>query len=120
MALQLNPNDNARESKPGLWVFQGKWTVLPVVGVAVGIMIFRALGSYVDWYYAVGISGLPFLLMVAYVLAFVNGKPPSHALDLLVLALWRFRCRWYLAGLLDRPPQLWTVPRRPAHPAEFS
>src|SRR5262245_53003492 len=119
MSFELHPNDNARESKPGLWVFHGKWTVLPVVGVAVGIMIFRVLGSYVDWYYALGISGLPFLVMGGYVMIFVNGRSPSHAMDLLVLGLWRFRCRWYLAGLLDRPPQLWIVPRKPTHAAEF-
>jgi hypothetical protein len=36
----------------------------------------------------------------------VNGRPPSYARDLALLAIWRLRVWLYMAGALDRPPEL--------------
>ncbi len=120
MPLELHPNDNAREARPGLWIFQGRSVVLLVVGVGAFVAVFRMLDFVgVDWPLNVVVSLLPLALMTAYVWGFVNGKAPSYAQDLLVLNLFRFRQWMYLRGVLNRPPQFWVMDRKPAHPNQF-
>ena len=120
MLLELHSNDNAREGRPGVWIFQGNSVVLLVAGVAVFVALFRILAAAeIDWPFALGLSLIPLLSLAAYVHLMVNGKAPSYAVDVLLFFLWRVRVRTYLAGALDRPPQFWVKATRPRHPGEF-
>ena len=117
LPFQLHANDNAREAKPAVWIFQGQAVVLLVLGVAIFIALFRVLtASDVDWPVALVISlgPLGFVTLVVHLL--VNGRPPSYARDLALLAIWRLRVRLYMTGVLDRPPELWVRMRKPIHP----
>jgi hypothetical protein len=120
MALEMHPNDAAREARPSLWIFSGRAVVLLVAGVFLFILLFLVLShTGVDFWWTLALSALPLLAITAFVNFFVNGRPPSYAWDLLVLARWRVRSRIYMAGCLERPPQLWVANRKPAHPKEF-
>jgi hypothetical protein len=108
MAIEMHSNDNAREGRPGVWIFQGKSVVLLVIGVAAFVALFRILASLdVDWPVNIVVSLLPLAGITVIIHMFVNGKPPSYAGDQLLFFLWRFRTRLYLAGALDRPPEVW-------------
>jgi len=121
MALSLNPNDCARTAQPSLWIFQGPAVGLLVVGVLFFVCLMLVLSRLgVDWIPTIVLSASPLAAITIFVQFFVNGRPPSYALDLLALQIWRLRCSWYLQRLLDKPPQLWIVPRTPRHPKEFS
>ena len=121
MALSLNPNDCARTAQPSLWIFQGPAVGLLVVGVMFFVCLMVVLSRLgVDWISTIVISALPLAAITIFVHFFVNGRPPSHPLDLLALQIWRLRCSWYLRRLLDKPPQLWVISRAPRHPKEFS
>ena len=120
MALAIHSNDNAREGRPGLWIFQGRSVVLLVVGVAAFVALFRTFDSAgLDLPINAVISLVPLLVMGAFVQFFVNGKPASYAFDSLWFSIWRARSWLYMAGCLDRPPVLWIVPRNPAYPKEL-
>jgi hypothetical protein len=120
MALQLHPNDNAREAKPSLWIFHGRAVGLLVVGVMFFVCLVTILGRMgADWAPAIVISALPLAGITVFVAVFVNGQAPSHALDLVALQMWRLRCWFYLQRLLDNPPELWAVSRAPRHPKDF-
>ena len=119
MQLELHSNDNAREGRPGVWIFQGNSAVLLVAGVAAFVALFRILvAAEVDWPLAFVLSLIPLLALAAYVHLMVNGRAPSYSTDVL-LFLWRVKVRTYLAGALDRPPQFWVKGQRPRHPSEF-
>src|SRR6516164_1539479 len=105
MLLELHSNDNAREGRPGVWIFQGNSVVLLVAGVAVFVALFRILAAAeIDWPFALGLSLIPLL---------------SLAADVLLFAVWRVKMAAYLTGALDRPPQFWVKGTRPRHPDEF-
>ena len=117
MPLVLHSNDNAREGKPSLWIFEGRSVALLVGGVAAFVALFRTLDAAgLDWYLSAGVSLSPAVLVAVYVQCFVNGKSPSYSSDLLALALWRLRVRLHRVGLLEAPPQFWLRGRRPRHP----
>jgi hypothetical protein len=121
MALQLHPNDNAREARPSLWIFHGPavgWLVLGVMFFMSLVTILARLGA--DWLSATVISLLPLGAITLFVMFFVNGKPASFALDLFTLQIWRLRSLWYLVRLCDKPPQFLAVLRPPRHPKDFA
>jgi hypothetical protein len=120
MALEMHSNDNAREGKPALWIFEGRSVAFLVGGVAAFVALLRICDAAgLNWYFSAGVSLLPMALATLYVASFVNGKPPSYSADLLLFTLWRLRCRLYKAGLLDAPPQFWVRERKPYHPNQF-
>jgi hypothetical protein len=120
MALEMHSNDSAREGRPALWIFEGRSVAFLVGGVAAFVALFRMCDAAgLDWYFSAGLSLLPMALAILYVAFFVNGKPPTYSLELLLFALWRLRCRLYKAGLLDAPPQFWVRKRKPGHPNQF-
>ena len=120
MTLEMHPNDNAREGRPGLWIFQGRSVVLLVVGVAAFVALFRTFDSAgLDLTINAVISLLPLVVMGAYVQFFVNGKAPSYAFDSLLFLIWRTKALLYMSGCLDRPPVLWIVTGKPVHPKEL-
>jgi hypothetical protein len=103
-----------------LFIFQGKSVVLLVIGVGVFVALFRILASLdVDWWINLVISLLPLAAMTGYVHWLVNGKAPSYAADLLQWHVFRFRCWLYMAGALNRPPELWFTDRKLSHPKEY-
>lgn len=121
MALELHPNDNAREAKPSLWIFTGRSVGWLVIGVMFFITLYVVLSRQgVEWMPAGIISALPLMVITLLVQFCVNGRPPSFALDLLALAMWRLRCWWYIQGGSARPPQWWVVASNPRHPREFN
>ena len=121
MVLSLNPNDCARTAQPSLWIFQGPSVGLLVVGVMFFVCLMLVLSRLgVDWISTVVISALPLCAITIFVHFFVNGRPPSYALDLLTMQMWRLRCSLYLQRLLNKPPELWVISRAPRHPKEFS
>jgi hypothetical protein len=117
MPLEIHPNDNAREAKPGIWIFQGRAVALLVLGAAIFIALFRVLMAIdIDWPAALAISLVPLAVMTLSVHLVVNGRPRSYASDLALLGIWRLRVWLYLAGALERPPELWVRNRKPIHP----
>jgi hypothetical protein len=120
MPLEFHSNDNAREGRPGIWIFQGSSVVLLVAGVAAFVALFRIFAAAgFDWPFSLGLSLIPLMALAAYVHLMVNGKAPSYATDVLLFVLWRVKVRTYLAGALDRPPQFWVKGPRPCHRGEF-
>ena len=120
MPLELHSNDNAREGRPAVWIFEGKAVVFLIAGVVAFIALFRILAAAgVEWPINLAISVLPMLGVTAFVHFCVNGKPPSFATDVVLLLIWRAKAWLYMAGGLDRPPVLWAVPEKPKHPNEF-
>lgn len=108
MPLTLHPNDNAREGKPGIWIFQGRTMVLLVVAVVLFVAIFRICDAAgLDWFFSLVVSVLPLCGITLFVHLLINGKPPSYAFDLFLWGVWRLRAWLYRMGVLDRPPQFW-------------
>jgi len=94
--------------------------VFLVIGVAVFVALFRIMAAAgVDWYVALPASLIPLGVITMFVRFFVNGRPPSFATDLILLAAWRFKTWLYLAGALNRPPVLWLGTESPDPPKEF-
>jgi hypothetical protein len=66
--LEFHANDNAREGRPSVWIFEGKSVVFLVCGVAAFIALFRILAACgLDWPINIGISLLPLIGVTAYV-----------------------------------------------------
>jgi hypothetical protein len=108
MALEMHSNDCAREGRSAVWIFTGQSVVFLVIGVAVFVALFRILASMdIDWPINIVVSLLPLLVITLLVHLLVNGRPPNYAGDLLLFLAWRMRSRLYLAGAIERPPELW-------------
>jgi hypothetical protein len=116
----MHANDNAREGRPGVWIFQGKSVVLLVLGAGLFVGLFRILDfAGIDLPLNFALSLLPLALMTVYVWRFVNDKPASYAQDLLAWHLFRFRQWLYMSGALDRPPSFWIRSGELPAPAQF-
>jgi hypothetical protein len=121
VALELHPNDNARQATPSLWIFQGKSVVLLVIGAFAFVVIFQMLQRcFLDWWMCIPIALLPLGVMTLVVHFLVNGRPPSYILDVSSWGAWRFRTVLFKAGVLERNPSMWITARAPRHPNEFS
>src|ERR1700692_2990813 len=108
MPLEMHANDNAREGRPGVWIFQGRSVVLLVIGAALFVGLFRILDfAGADLPLNFALSLLPPSLMTVYLWWFVKDKPVSYAQDFLTWHLFRFRQALYMSGALDRPPSFW-------------
>jgi hypothetical protein len=100
MALSLHPNDCARTARPSIWVFQGQSVGLLVIGVLFFIALFLVLSRLgLEWIPTTIISALPLAIITGYVQFFVNGRAPSHAIDLVMLSGWRVKSQLYMARL---------------------
>jgi hypothetical protein len=121
MALEMRPNDNAREGRPSVWIFSGQSVVLLVIGVGLSLVLFRIANAL--WGFetvpSLVIGIVPLASITAFVAFFVNGKPESYALDLALLQVFRMQ-RWiYVTGIVDLPPEFWVRRKPPRHPSEF-
>jgi ABC-type uncharacterized transport system permease subunit len=114
MALEMRPNDNAREGRPSVWIFPGQLVVPLVIGVGLSLVLFRMANAF--WGFetvpSLVIGIVPLTLITAFVAFVVNGKPESYALDLALLQIFRIQRLLYLTGIVDRPPEFW-VRRKP-------
>jgi len=122
MALEMRPNDNAREGRPSVWIFSGQSVVLLVIGVGLSLVLFRVANALwgLETVPSLLIGVVPLALVTAFVAFFVNGKPESYALDLALLQVFRIQ-RWlYSTGIIDRPPEFWVRGKGPRHPREFT
>jgi hypothetical protein len=122
MALQLRPNDNAREGRPSVWIFSGQSVVLLVIGVGLSLGLFRVANALwgLETVPSLVIGIIPLGLITAFVAFFVNGKPESYALDLALWGAFRLQSWLYVMGIIDRPPEFWVRSKAPRHPIEFS
>jgi hypothetical protein len=121
MGVELRPNDNAREGRASVWIFSGRSIVYLVVGVGTGIALFR-LANMVwgfDVLSSLVIGTMPLAAITFFVQVLVNGKPPSHAWEVMCWGLWRVHAWAYRSGIVDRPPQFWVSGKKPRHPQLF-
>src|SRR5260221_13249133 len=91
MGVELRPNDNAREGRPSVWIFSGRSIVYLVVGVGMGIALFRLanMGRGFDVISSLVIGTMPLAAITLFVQVLVNGKPPSHAWAIMCWGSWR-------------------------------
>jgi hypothetical protein len=122
MALQLRPNDNAREGRPSVWIFSGQSVVLLVIGVGLSLGLFRVANALwgLETVPSLIVGIVPLGLITAFVAFFVNGKPESYALDLVLWGAFRLQSWLFVIGVIDRPPSFWFRGKQPRHPSEFS
>jgi len=122
MALQLRPNDNAREGRPSVWIFSGQSVVLLVIGVGLSLGLFRVANAFwgLETVPSLVVGIIPLGVITAFVAFFVNGKPDSYALDLAFWGAFRLQSWLFLIGIIDRPPEFWVRRKAPRHPREFS
>ena len=119
-SFELRPNDSAREARPGWFIFQGAqmgWLVISVLFFIVLSMLLSHAG--LDWPFVLVISAIPFGLVTAWTHFMVNGRPPSHSVDLLSLQVFRLKTFLFLNGVTTRPPEIWRKGIKPAHPNDF-
>lgn len=116
MRIEFHPDDNALESRPAVWILQGKSVVLPVFGAAAFVALFRILAACgVDWPVDIGSSVPAVLAIVGCVHLLGNGKSPTFATDIKSFLIWGAKAWLSMAGALDRLPVLWVVTRKPRH-----
>lgn len=122
MALELHANDIGREGRPGVWIFRGKTGVVSLVaGAMMGIVVYEVMFQWAfDWWLDLAIALLPLALVTVWVHVFVNGKPESYFIDIVLLWLWKLNSGLYRMGGLSRPPLFWVEVKTPPHPKEFS
>jgi hypothetical protein len=122
MALQLRPNDNAREGRPSVWIFSGQSVVLLVIGVGLSLGLFRVANALwgLETVPSLIVGIIPLGVITVFVAFFVNGKPESYALDLAFWGAFRLQSWLFLIGVIDRPPEFWVRGKSPRHPIEFS
>src|SRR5258706_6285846 len=122
MGVELRPNDNAREGRPSVWIFSGRSIVYLVVGVGMGIALFR-LANMVwgfDVLSSLVIGTMPLAAITLFVQVLVNGKPPSHAWDMMCWGLWRGAAWGWRGGRLCRAPPGCGFGQKHRHPLPFS
>ena len=122
MALQLRPNDNAREGRPSVWIFSGQSVVLLVIGVGLSLGLFRVANALwgLETVPSLIVGIIPLGVITAFVAFFVNGKPESYALDLAFWGAFRLQSWLFVIGIIDRPTEFWVRGKAPRHPIEFS
>src|SRR5260221_1126905 len=83
MERLIHANDNAREAKVTLWIFEGSSLYLLIVSVALALAGFRyayarlGLGRWAS----AGVGAAPLVLASVYVLTLQVGEPQSYAID---------------------------------------
>jgi hypothetical protein len=85
MERLIHANDNAREAKVTLWIFEGSSLYVLIVSVALALAGFRyaydrlGLGTWAS----AGVGAAPLVLASVYVLTLKLGKPKSYDVDVL-------------------------------------
>jgi hypothetical protein len=119
MERLIHANDNAREAKVTLWIFEGSSLYVLIVSVALALAGFRyaydrlGLGTWAS----AGVGAAPLVLASVYVLTLKLGKPKSYDIDAAVDGRQgdiKARCVSVRAQWRRRP--VCTSGRRGAHP----
>ena len=118
--LEWNDNDCAREARPRLWMFRGRYTVLVVVSAMLFMMLFGIFSHLgVDLVPTIALSLAPGGLSVLWVVTCVNGKPESYTWDLLLFGRFQLRQWLFSQGVIGRPPEFNLRGLAPQHPTEY-
>src|ERR1700731_3858937 len=106
MGVELRPNDNAREGRASVWIFSGRSIVYLVVGVSLGIALFRLANMAwgFDVLSSLVLGTMPLAAITFFVQVLVNGKPPSHAWDVMCWGLWRGDAWAFWGGIFGWAP----------------
>jgi hypothetical protein len=119
MAIPQHRNDAAREAAPSVLWFRGRWIVLLVVSVAIGLGLFKALDLIdVPLVANLIVSALPIAGANAWVCLLVNGKAPSYASDLLDWLQFLLLERLFMAGIKEVPPVFGARELTPQYPGK--
>jgi hypothetical protein len=98
----IHPNDNAREAKATIWIFEGSSLYVLIVSVALALAGFRyaydrlGLGAWTS----AGVGAAPLVLASVYVLTLKVGKPKSYDIDFFRSVLLRLALAIARTGLL--------------------
>jgi hypothetical protein len=123
MALQQHPNDNARDAKPMVWIFEGSNVYLFVGGFAASLVAFRfCFDRGLSMVESTIVATIPISTAIGYVVFLKAGKPASYDGDMLVSLNYRLICWLQRMGLIRFGGHLHMKPSKPpAHPrAELS
>jgi hypothetical protein len=79
----VHPNDNAREAKASLWIFEGSSLFVLIGAAALALGSYRFCVERLNWSLvaSIGVGAAPLLIATAYVLALKVGKPKSYDVD---------------------------------------
>jgi len=107
---QFHPNDNAREAKANLWIFEGKSLYFLIAGIALAVLLYRFAFERLQWGNAsVAIAVVPLLLITAYVVLLKIGKPKSYDMDFFRSWGLRTLASLHRSGLLRSTLDFYTV-----------
>ena len=118
MALTSHPNDNTRDTKPMVWIFEGSNVYVFVGGFTASVVTFRACFDRVLSLVESAITAaVQITLAVSYVVFLKAGKPKSYDGDMLVSLNYRAACFLQRHGWLRTRGHLHMKPAKaPTHP----
>lgn len=121
MANRIHQNDNARDAKPMLWIFEGSSILWFIGGLGLSLVAFRL--CYDRFGMSIGESGVigagPLALAIAYIVLLRAGKPKSYDTDVFLSLNFRFIALVQRQGWLRTAKHLYSKPaKRPAHPRD--
>lgn len=118
MALQQHQNDNARDAKPMVWIFEGSNVYVFVGGFAASLVTFRlCFDRGLSLVESAVTAALPITLAIAYVVCLKAGKPASYDGDMLISLNYRLICWLQRMGAIRFGGHLYIKPPSPpAHP----
>jgi len=118
MALTQHQNDNARDAKPMVWIFEGSNVYVFVGGFTLSLVLFRmSYDRHLSLVESAVIASVPLSIAIAYVVFLKAGKPKSYDADMGVSLTYRLQC-WLarhgfprFGGPLHKAPS-----KAPVHP----
>jgi hypothetical protein len=116
---QFHANDNARESKANVWIFEGSSLYLLIGGMALAILLYRFGFDRLHWGNAsIGLAAIPIFIATAYVILLKAGKPKSYDMDFFRTWGVRFLALLHRAGLVRSTIDIYAVgtSKRTGHP----
>lgn len=117
MPLRQHANDNARDAKPMVWIFEGSNVYVFVGGFAASLVAFRLCFDKGLSVVESGIvAALPISSAIAYVVFLKAGKPASYDGDM-VLSLNYRMINWLVReGWMRFYGHMFGKSQRPVHP----
>ena len=118
MALISHPNDNTRDTKPMVWIFEGSNVYVFVGGFAASVVTFRfCFDKGMSVVESAITAAVPITAAVCYVVFLKAGKPKSYDADMLVSLNYRAACVLQRLGWLRTRSHLHMKPAKPpTHP----
>ena len=118
MALTSHPNDNTRDTKPMVWIFEGSNVYVFVGGFAASVVTFRLCFDHgMSVMESAITAAVPITAAVCYVVFLKAGKPKSYDGDMLVSLELPGGVPFAAPGWLRTRSHLHMKPAKPpAHP----